>query len=179
MLAKGCSTRMAQPRAGKHDSDLRELRSGVHVRDGGGAGGHTADVREGDECFYYITMYNETTQCRRCRRVLRRDSEGIYKFRTATNARRRCSCSGVADPERVLRRRRYWRRSSDCGGRVERDQLHGAAEGGDCDRALERLHPAEAERTTYIELRWRERRADRCASDYMKSLPDFWLRGSE
>ena len=38
----------AQPRAGEHDSDLRELRSGVHVRDGGGAaGGHPADVREG------------------------------------------------------------------------------------------------------------------------------------
>jgi len=70
-----------------------------------------------------------------------------------------------------------------CGGRVERDQLHRAAAGGDCDRAME---PAASGRGGAEDVSGDGAGGAKgpiiAASDYMKALPDVlapWLQSEE
>jgi pyruvate dehydrogenase E1 component len=137
---------------------------------------------KGDECFYYITMYNEEYAMPAmpegaAEGILR----GIYKFRSATNGEATVQLFGsgailneALRAQAILAER--FQIAADVWSVTSYTELRRDA------IAVERwnrLHPAETERKTYLETALAGAKGPIiAASDYMKALPDVlapWL----
>jgi pyruvate dehydrogenase E1 component len=138
---------------------------------------------KGDECFYYITMYNEDYAMPpmpegAAEGILK----GIYKFRTATNGEATVQLFGsgpilneVLRAQEILAEK--FQIAADVWSVTSYTELRREAI---ATERWNRLHPAEAERKTYIETALAGAKGPIvAASDYMKSLPDVlapWLQ---
>jgi pyruvate dehydrogenase E1 component len=138
---------------------------------------------KGDECFYYITMYNEDYAMPAmpegsAEGILR----GIYKFRAAANGEATVQLFGSGPIlNEVLRAQEMlaekYQIAADVWSVTSYTELRREAI---ATERWNRLHPAEAERKTYIAAVLEGAKGPIvAASDYMKSLPDVlapWLQ---
>jgi pyruvate dehydrogenase E1 component len=137
---------------------------------------------KGDECFYYITMYNEDYAMPAmpegsAEGILR----GIYKFRAAANGEATVQLFGSGPIlNEVLRAQEMlaekYQIAADVWSVTSYTELRREAI---ATERWNRLHPAEAEKKTYIAAVLEGANGPIvAASDYMKSLPDVlapWL----
>ncbi len=137
---------------------------------------------KGDACFYYITMYNEDYAMPAmpegsAEGILK----GIYKFRAATNGEATVQLFGsgpilneVLRAQEILAEK--YQIAADVWSVTSYTELRREAI---ATERWNRLHPAEAEKKTYIETVMEGAKGPIvAASDYMKSLPDVlapWL----
>jgi pyruvate dehydrogenase E1 component len=144
---------------------------------------------KGDECFYYITMYNEDYAMPAMPEGVQEGIlRGIYKFRAATALA--AGANGEATVQlfgsgpilnEVLRAQEIlaekYQIAADVWSVTSYTELRREAI---ATERWNRLHPAEAERKTYIETALAGAKGPIvAASDYMKSLPDVlapWLQ---
>ncbi len=142
---------------------------------------------QGDACFYYITMYNEDYAMPAMPEGATEGIlKGIYKFRAASSA----GANGEATVQlfgsgpilnEVLRAQEIlaekYQVAADVWSVTSYTELRREAI---ATERWNRLHPAEAERKTYIETALAGAKGPIvAASDYMKSLPDVlapWLQ---
>ena len=137
---------------------------------------------KGDECFYYITMYNEDyampAMPEGCAEGI---LKGIYKFRAAANGEATVQLFGsgpilneVLRAQEILAEK--YQIAADVWSVTSYTELRREAI---ATERWNRLHPAEPERKTYIETALEGAKGPIiAASDYMKSLPDVlapWL----
>jgi pyruvate dehydrogenase E1 component len=138
---------------------------------------------KGDECFYYITMYNEDYAMPpmpegAAEGILK----GIYKFRATTNGEATVQLFGsgpilneVLRAQEILAEK--YQIAADVWSVTSYTELRREAI---ATERWNRLHPAKAERKTYIETALAGAKGPIvAASDYMKSLPDVlapWLQ---
>ncbi len=137
----------------------------------------------GEDCFYYITMYNEDYAMPAMPEgaeegILR----GIYKFRAAANGEATVQLFGsgpilneVLRAQEILAEK--YQIAADVWSVTSYTELRREAI---ATERWNRLHPAEAERKTYIETALAGAKGPIiAASDYMKALPDVlapWLQ---
>jgi pyruvate dehydrogenase E1 component len=137
---------------------------------------------QGDECFYYITMYNEDYPMP----AMPEGAEvgilkGIYKFRAATNGEATVQLFGsgpilneVLRAQEILAQK--YQIAADVWSLTSYTELRREAI---ATERWNRLHPAEPVKKTYIETVLEGAKGPIiAASDYMKSLPDVlapWL----
>jgi len=137
----------------------------------------------GDECFFYVTMYNEDYAMPAMPEgaeegILR----GIYKFRSAANGEATVQLFGsgpilneVLRAQEILAEK--YQIAADVWSVTSYTELRREAI---ATERWNRLHPAEAERKTYIEAALEGAKGPIiAASDYMKALPDVlapWLQ---
>ncbi len=138
---------------------------------------------KGEDCFYYITMYNEDYAMPGMPAGVEQGIlKGIYKFRAAANGEATVQLFGsgpilneVLKAQEILAEK--YQIAADVWSVTSYTELRRDA------IAVERwnrLHPAEAEKKTYIEAALAGAKGPIiAASDYMKSLPDVlapWLQ---
>ncbi len=145
---------------------------------------------KGDDCFYYITMYNEDYAMPAMPKgVAEGILRGIYKYRAASAV----GAKGAATVQlfgsgpilnEVLRAQEIlaekYKIAADVWSVTSYTELRREAI---ATERWNRLHPAEAERKTYIETALVGAKGPIvAASDYMKSLPDVlapWLQSDD
>ena len=138
---------------------------------------------KGDDCFYYITMYNEDyampAMPEGCAEGILR---GIYNFRAAANGEATVQLFGSGPIlNEVLRAQEMlaekYQIAADVWSVTSYTELRREAI---ATERWNRLHPAEEARKTYIEMALGGAKGPIiAASDYMKSLPDVlapWLQ---
>jgi pyruvate dehydrogenase E1 component len=138
---------------------------------------------QGDNCFYYITMYNEDyampAMPEGCAEGI---LKGIYKFRAAANGEATVQLFGsgpilneVLRAQEILAEK--YQIAADVWSVTSYTELRREAI---ATERWNRLHPAQAEKKTYIETALEGAKGPIiAASDYMKSLPDVlapWLQ---
>jgi pyruvate dehydrogenase E1 component len=137
----------------------------------------------GEDCFYYITMYNEDYSMPpmpegAAEGILK----GIYKFRAASNGEASVQLFGsgpilneVLRAQTILAEK--YQIAADVWSVTSYTELRREAI---ATERWNRLHPAQAEKKTYIEAALEGAKGPIiAASDYMKSLPDVlaaWLQ---
>jgi pyruvate dehydrogenase E1 component len=138
---------------------------------------------QGDECFYYITMYNEDyAQPAMPEGSAEGILKGIYKFRAAAKGEATVQLFGsgpilneVLRAQEILAEK--YQIAADVWSVTSYTELRREAI---ATERWNRLHPAEAEKKTYIETALAGAKGPIiAASDYMKSLPDVlapWLQ---
>jgi pyruvate dehydrogenase E1 component len=138
---------------------------------------------QGDDCFYYITMYNEDYAMPAMPEGAATGIlKGIYKFRAAANGEATVQLFGsgpilneVLRAQEILAEK--YQIAADVWSVTSYTELRREAI---ATERWNRLHPAQAERKTYIETALAGAKGPIiAASDYMKSLPDVlapWLQ---
>ena len=176
-----------QPRARQHRAHLRDLRSGLRVRDRRHrAGWHPPHVPGTGRPFYYLTLYNENYP-------MPPMPEGVtgghsQRHLSLQGRRRKGKAEGAAfrqrpDPERgAARAEDPGREVQRAGRRVERDQLQRAAPRSSARwSAGTACIPAEPARQPYIQQALTGAEGPIvAATDYMKVVADQiapWLPG--
>jgi pyruvate dehydrogenase E1 component len=137
----------------------------------------------GDSCFYYITMYNEDYAMPAMPEGVEEGIlRGIYKFRAAANGKATLQLFGsgpilneVLRAQEILAEK--YQIAADVWSLTSYTELRREAI---ATERWNRLHPAEAEKKTYIETALAGAEGPIiAASDYMKALPDAlapWLQ---
>jgi len=138
---------------------------------------------KGDDCFYYLTMYNEDyVMPAMPEGAAEGILKGIYKMRAAASGEATVQLFGSgAILNEVLRAQEIlaekYQIAADVWSVTSYTELRREAI---ATERWNRLHPAEAERKTYIETALAGAKGPIvAASDYMKSLPDVlapWLQ---
>jgi pyruvate dehydrogenase E1 component len=141
---------------------------------------------KGDDCFYYLTMYNEDYPMPAMPEGAEEGIlKGIYKIRAAASGEATVQLFGSgAILNEVLRAQQIlaekYQIAADVWSVTSYTELRREAI---ATERWNRLHPAEAERKTYIETALAGAKGPIiAASDYMKSLPDVlapWLQSND
>jgi pyruvate dehydrogenase E1 component len=139
---------------------------------------------KGEDCFYYITMYNEDYAMPAMPEGAAEGIlKGIYRFRPASNGEATVQLFGSGPIlNEVLRAQEMlaekYQIAADVWSVTSYTELRREAI---ATERWNRLHPAQAEKKTYIEQALEGAKGPIIAtSDYMKSLPDVlapWLQG--